>query len=263
MRRIVILFILTIIAIGLFAEDAPAVNDPTLLMPVAWQQCAAEYRALCYQAYNVATFRLQQLLTEPHEKAPAVVVDIDETVLDNSRYNGETALHGTSYPDDFYAWNKAAVATAVPGAIDFLNYADSSGCAIFYISNRNDDFREATIQNLVSLGFPQVDSVHVMLRAGRVNKKQRRAIVSENHEILLLLGDNLNDFDRIFREASDIPERKAVTDEYRNEFGTRFIVLPNAMSGSWLKLVFKFKRNLSVEEEIRMLSDSIEGFRKP
>ncbi len=263
MRRIVILLILTIIAIGLLAEDASAVKDPTLLMPVAWQQCSAEYRALCYQAYNIATFRLEQLLTESHEKIPAVVVDIDETVLDNSRYNAEDALRGTTYPDDFVRWNEAAIATAVPGAIEFLKFADTGGCAIFYISDRNDSYEEATMKNLRDLGFPQVDSVHVMLRAGRVNKMQRREIVAEKHDILLLVGDNLNDFDRVFREASDTPERKALADDYRNEFGTRFIVLPNAMSGSWLKLVLNFKRNLSAEEKARLLGESIEGFLEP
>ncbi len=263
MRRITAIIVVIFITSFLFSQDSLAIKDPTLLMPVSWQQNSAEYRALCYQAYNIATLRLEQLLNEEYTKTPAVVVDIDETVLDNSRYNAEDALRGTTYPDDFARWNQQAMASAVPGAVDFLKYADEHGCAIFYISDRNDSYIEGTMKNLINLGFPQVDSVHVMLRVGRLNKKARREIVMEKHEILLLVGDNLNDFDRIFRETSDIAERKALADENRDKFGSRFIVLPNAMSGSWLKLVLDFKRNLPFEEKSRKLGESIEGFIEP
>ncbi len=267
MKRYILLILVILVAMQCLGQGYPDVKDPTLLMPVSWQQNSAEYRALCYQAYNVATFRLEQMLARPAEltdrqQKPAVVVDIDETVLDNSPYNGEDALNGTIYPDDFAIWNQAAKATAVPGAIDFLKYADERGCAIFYVSNRNDSYKEGTKRNLDILGFPQVDDEHVMLRAGRDTKEKRRERIQENHDILLLVGDNLSDFEQVFKTADSSADRLRMTDDWRQEFGNRFIVLPNAMSGTWLKHVLDFKRNLPVEEKIRRLKDSIEGFEK-
>jgi len=223
-------------------DPEPSVNsNDHLTMAVLYQQTAAEYRALCYQAFNFAKYKLDQSSKAMGMmKQRAIIVDIDETVLDNSPYEAKCILDAVNYPASWDEWVIKARAKPVPGALEFLQNAAAQGINIFYISNRKEKLREATLKNLVSIGFPDADNDHLLLQTDESSKKARREKIAGNHWIVLLIGDNLNDFSEVF-EKKLIPERFEMTDSLKNEFGNRFIVLPNAMYGDWEGAVFNYK----------------------
>lgn len=201
---------------------------------VLWQQRSAEYDALCYQAYNMATLYLDNYLDEhPDAKNLAIVTDIDETVMDNSPYNAKMIETDTEYSrEGWIDWGKQKQAKEVPGAKAFFNHASNRGVQIFYISNRYDVQLPETMDNLRSLGFPQVETDHVLLRTTTSEKEARRSQVSKDHNIIMLLGDNLSDFTHLF-DKKGTAERGQIASDLRNQFGTRFIVFPNPMYGDW------------------------------
>ncbi|HEY9195187.1 MAG TPA: HAD family acid phosphatase, partial [Mucilaginibacter sp.] len=127
-----------------------------------WQQRAAEYKALCFQAYNIARLRVDEAVKHPGGKPLAIVTDIDETVLDNSPYDAGRAMQNLDYSDA--TWKNRtdkAAADMVPGAPAFFKYAASKGVAIFYITNRNENERAATLKNLQMYGLPYADDAHL------------------------------------------------------------------------------------------------------
>ena len=219
---------------------------------ILWTQTSAEYRALAYQAFSLAKLRLDQELRRRVRPAKrgAVIVDVDETVLDNSRYQAELVLRGVAYSaESWRAWCDRAEAGTVPGAVDFLNYAFRRGVHVFYITNRRQAEKAGTIENLKKLGFPAVSEETVMIREQGTpsSKESRRQKVASRHRIVLLIGDNLNDFNDDFSGKSVI-ERKAQVDRERAEFGSRFIVIPNPMYGDWESAIDGHRSNLTEAE---------------
>lgn len=208
-----------------------------------WQQQAAEYKALCFQAYNTAALRLDQYLQQGTAKPPAIVTDIDETVLDNSPFTVHTALQGQSYSDKAWQeWTARAACDTVPGALSFLRYAAGRGVEIFYITNRAVPEQAPTLRNLQRWGFPNADVRHLLLKTVTSGKEARRQQVLQTHDIVLLLGDNLSDFAAVF-DKQPAAQRAAATEKNATAFGRRFIVLPNAMYGDWMGDVLKGRLN--------------------
>ena len=199
-----------------------------------WQQNAAEYKALCFQAFNLAKLQLDKLTNNRQYKRPiAVVTDIDETVLDNSPFNARMIRDNKGFKkDDWYAWGKETNAKAIPGAVDFFNYAKSKGVSIFYVSNRDNVQLNETIKNLKKVGFPAVDKAHVLLRNGSSAKQPRRDLINKTHQIVMFFGDNLSDFSELF-DKQPTAKRNELVNQMKEEFGTKFIVLPNPMYGDW------------------------------
>jgi len=226
------------------------VNNQTLLMSVLWHQTAAEYRALCYQAYNIATEKLQIALNEKPTKPLAVVVDIDETILDNSPYNAGNISGILSYPDDFYRWINSANCQPVPGSLEFLQFAAKNDVAVFYITNRRDKGKAGTIENLNKLGFPNVNEETVFCKTDKSSKQPRRDKILEDHDITLLIGDNLLDFADMFK-AKTIDLRYDAVDSEKDSFGDKFIILPNAMHGEWIKMINRPEREMTEKEKLQ------------
>ena len=226
---------------------------------ILWTQSSAEYRALAYQTFLLARLRLDENLRS-HElrrnirRAPqraAVIVDADETVLDNSRFQAELVLRGLPYDSQAWrAWCQRAEAGAVPGAVDFLTYAARRGVRVFYITNRRQAEKAGTIANLQKLSFPNVSDETVMVRedGSPASKESRRQKVAARYRIVLLVGDNLNDFTDAFAGKS-ISGRAAQVDRERAQFGTRFIVVPNPMYGDWENAVYENKSGLTDAEK--------------
>lgn len=230
---------------------------------ILWTQSSAEYRALAYQTFALARLRLDQDLRS-HDvrqrdktrkggdaRRPAVIVDADETVLDNSRFQAELVLRGLSY--DAQNWRarcERAEAGAVPGAVDFLRYAARRGVRVFYITNRRQAEKAGTILNLKRLGFPDVSEETIVVREEGTSpsKETRRQKVSARYRIALLAGDNLNDFTDDFANKSTA-ERAAQVDRDRAEFGLRFIVVPNPMYGDWENAIYDNQSRLTEEEK--------------
>ena len=240
-------------------NNKDSVNEH-LLAATLYHQRAAEMKALYYQAYNIARCRLDEKLKETENPASlAIVLDIDETVLDNSPYEAKTILENISYPEGWDEWMDLANADALPGAVDFLSYADKKGVGIFYITNRKEKYRGQTMQNLLEKGFPQAINGHLLLRTEGSGKGKRRNLVSENHEIFLLLGDNLSDFDMIFDKKSS-GEREAAVKKLRDEFGKKFIILPNAMYGDWLSAIYNHDHSLDNQQKSEKYKQNLKGF---
>lgn len=218
---------------------------------VLYMQKAAEYRALAYQAFNLARMQLDadlgkknvKKLPKAERKMPrAIVVDIDETVLDNSPSQARGIKTGRPFNlDDWYAWGEMRKAKAIPGAVDFLNYANSKGVKVFYISNRDEVQKQATIDNLKSVGFTDVSAENVLLRTKESSKDARRAVAAAKHRVVMLIGDNLDDFTSAF-ERKSVADRFAEVEKARAQWGTRFIVLPNAMYGTWENAIYEYQR---------------------
>lgn len=234
MKKILLPLLLTATALNALAQQPAPSNNDHLIMATLWFQRADEYRALCYQAYNLAQLRLdQELASNPNpSKKPAVVVDIDEAVLDNSPFEARCIVNGTNYPTGWSEWVGEASALTIPGAVEFLNYAATHGVEVFYISNRKQKELIPTLLNLQNQRFPMADTAHLLLRTSVSNKEDRRNRVLEKFNIVLLAGDNLNDFTSLF-EATHTERRRELTDSLRHEFGRKFIVLPNPMYGDW------------------------------
>ena len=200
-----------------------------------WTQNSAEYRALCYQAFNAAKMNLDALFffEKKYDKPLAIIADVDETVLDNSPYDGKLILNNTAYNrESWVEWGNLEIANAIPGSLEFLIYASEKNVEIFYISNRYSEQLEATVNNLKKLGFPDAKKSNVLLRGDTRSKSERRKSVSDNYEIIMLIGDNLSDFNDEF-EIKLYNERSDQTDKLKNEFGTKLIVLPNPNYGDW------------------------------
>ncbi|OYT13133.1 MAG: 5'-nucleotidase, lipoprotein e(P4) family [Bacteroidetes bacterium 4572_114] len=231
-----------------------------LIVATLYHQQAAEMKALTYQAYNIARCRLDEKLKGTDNPAGlAIVLDIDETVLDNSPYEAKTILENISYPEGWDEWMNLANADALPGAVDFLNYANQHGVGIFYITNRKEKYRKQTMKNLLEKGFPQAVNEHLLLRTDESSKEKRRNLVSENHEIFLLLGDNLSDFDMIF-DKKNSGEREATVKKLRDEFGKKFIILPNTMYGDWLGAIYDYDHSLDNQQKLENYKQNLRGF---
>ena len=223
-----------------------------------YQQRAAEYKALCFQAYNIAQLRLDQQLKIKSKKPLAIVTDIDETVLDNSPYFVELAKRGEVYSDSSWVkWTAKVKCDTVPGAARFLKYAAGKGLAIFYITNRFEQERSSTLKNLDKWGLPQAESSHLFLmNTDDGSKELRRLLVEQKYNVVMLLGDCLGDFDKFFDHLSE-NDRTIHTKQMAALFGRKFIVLPNAMYGSWEDVLYKGKQGNSISEKNEILLNDL------
>ena len=237
-----------------------------------WMQKSAEFRALSYQAYNLARWQLdadldkknvKKLPKADQKRSRGIVVDIDETVLDNSPSQARGIRNRVAFDlKDWYAWGEMRKAKPLPGSVDFLNYAAAKGVKIFYVSNRDEVQKQATMDNLKAVGFNDISAENVLLRQTAANgrgistKTPRREFVSQKYRIVLLMGDNLDDFSDVF-EAKSILDRFAETDKFKSEWGRRWIVLPNAMYGTWENAIYEYTR-LSDAEKAAKRANALE-----
>jgi acid phosphatase len=235
------------------APPAPAVvesSSEALLYATLWVQTAAEYRAAALQAFGGATRALDANLAASGLTAaveqtgsfealpPAVVVDVDETMLDNSSFEARLIREGGEYSEERWAeWVEERSAPAIPGAAEFAREAASRGVVVYYVSNRAGAAEEATRENLRAAGFPLDERYDTVLLRGEreewsaSDKASRRAAVAERHRIVLMIGDDLGDFLPNVRTSR--AEREAVTDRFASYWGTRWFIVPNPMYGSW------------------------------
>ncbi|KAB2816095.1 5'-nucleotidase, lipoprotein e(P4) family [Phaeocystidibacter marisrubri] len=200
-----------------------------------WFNTSAEAHYIFLQTYNYATERLNMAVTKSADGKPtAIIVDLDETVLDNSPYQLRRIVEGEGYSEGSWnEWVNSASAKALPGALEFALHCQNRGVEIFYISNRSEELLIPTLANLKNLGFPFADEDHVYLKVGDESDKSfRRERVESTYNVLLYLGDNLRDF------REDFVERRAdfgkdLTTQLSTEMFERYILFPNPMYGQW------------------------------
>lgn len=215
-------------------KDCPpaAQKSDALIMSTLWLQTAPEAQLARQQAFSSAWHKLKNHYQHYKSRSrdtskAAIVLDIDETVLDNSPYEARLIQFGESYdPRTWEQWVKEARAALVPGARAFLLQAEKAGLEIFYISNRQHNTLGPTLQNLQAHHLPFADSAHVLLKTKSSDKTARRQKVAEEHDILLLIGDQLGDF----AEAHQI---QSISMDSLNQ---HFSLIPNPMYGSFTRL---------------------------
>lgn len=272
---------------------AAAEDQDHLILATLWFQKSAEMRALFYQCFRNAGIALKENLAssgrtgtvadvslpEPGTfneeslgdnkraasgnlqrtelpKPAAVVIDIDETLLDNSPFQGWQVLEKKSFNnDDWFRWVELARARPLPGAVEFTRYADSLGVEVFYVSNRTVQEMGPTIENMAAWGFVNADSTHMLLKETTSSKVERRALIEKDYEILLLVGDNLADHSGIYEKRG--PDHGfAAVDADRRLFGTRYIVLPNPMYGNWLNDLLRAAPGITGREKLVNMLES-------
>ncbi|MCH6483128.1 5'-nucleotidase, lipoprotein e(P4) family [Pseudoxanthomonas sp. LH2527] len=229
------------------------------LNAVAWVQTSVEYRAITTQTFRAAADHLDVALKEknwdalvPGERGnaaaglkPAVVMDVDETVLDNSPYQARLIRDGKEYDEiSWDQWVAEKKAKPLPGVVDFAKAAAEKGVTILYISNRAVHLREATLANLREAGLPVADD-SVFLGLGTVlegceqngsEKNCRRRLAGQQYRVLMQFGDQIGDFTEVVANTGD--GRQALFDEYDDWFGERWWMLPNPTYGSWEPALF-------------------------
>lgn len=227
--------------------------------PILYQQQAAEYRALCYQAFNLAALRLNEMVKTKSKKF-AIITDLDETILDNSYQQVELIKNNQSYSGKSWKeWTDKSAATAVPGAVEFLQKAKQKGVTIFYISNRDSTEIKSTKLNLQKLKLPDADETHMLFLSNTSSKEARRQRVMKSYNVIMLLGDNLNDFMQVF-EKKNVADRFAETDKMKAEWGKKFIVLPNAAYGEWENAIYNYERDLTPEQKEMKRKETLKGY---
>lgn len=214
-----------------------------------WMRTAGEYRALCLQSFRLSLGSLKQIhaaVAASSDKPLAVVMDLDETVLDNSLFQSGVILRGEYFSDEaFNRWirERQEDVALVPGAKAFIEAAVGMGCKVHFVTNRPEAERDCTAATLRRLGAAAGDDVEhrLWMRKDTSLKDPRRAAIAANHRILMLVGDNLADFSdefnpKHFSKSSDpVGERLAAVEKRSDKWGVEWIVLPNPVYGDWTK----------------------------
>ena len=245
------------------AADPVPQND--LLNAELWMQTAIEYRANCLTVYALAKVRLDEALADTNWTAydqtgsyqnlpPAVIIDLDETAIDNSAYEAGLVVNDTRFnPKTWDDWTKAEQAKAVPGAVEFANYAATKGVKVFYVSNRNADQKEATRHNLEALGFPMGSNVDTLLMQkdrpewSTGAKGSRFAYIAKDYRVLLMFGDQIGDFSDKYN--TNLAERDKLFEELKAHFGHDWMMLANPAYGSFESAPYGHDFKLSDDEK--------------
>jgi 5'-nucleotidase (lipoprotein e(P4) family) len=265
------------VAAPIRAQDPPA-HD--LLNAALWMQRSVEYKATALAAFALARIRLDQALADPSWTAapreqtgayqslpPAVIVDLDESVLDNSAYQAWMVLKDTTFdPKTWNAYVNTVASLAIPGAVEFTRYADAKGVKVFYISNRTAEEEAPTRKNLEKLGFPLGGAVDTMLMTRKQPdwtsvKGTRRAFVAKSYRILLNIGDNFGDFVDEFRGSE--AERLKVMEEHRDRWGREWIMIANPTYGSFESAPFGHDFKLSGADRRKAKRGALDAWQGP
>ncbi|MCH1920001.1 5'-nucleotidase, lipoprotein e(P4) family [Shewanella sp. A3A] len=230
---------------------------------VVWMQNAGEYRALCYQAYNTAKMAFD-LAKSQHQGKLAVMVDLDETMVDNSPYAAWQILHHQGFTDQGWdEWVNSVQTPALPGAVELANYVTEQGGTMFYVSNRSERTFAATKENLQKLGFPNVTDFTLRLKKDTSNKAPRlQSIKDDGYNVVVFMGDNLNDFPELNTYHQLNQDRNAVADANKDAFGHKFIMLPNPSYGDWEPGLTKGYYQLNDADKVRVREQSLKSWQQ-
>ena len=237
-----------------------------LLLATLWVRTSGEYYASVVQAFRMARLGLDEGLKDPEWTAdpnqknpytlpPAVIIDLDETVLDNSSFEISMIDGDVQFtPAMWTEWVNRSAATALPGALEFIRYAQSRGVRVFYVTNRMAHEEGATRINLKNLGVSLDDTTDEILTRGEqpdwtTDKTTRRRILSKEYRTLLYLGDNMNDF--VSGVSVTPQERKEIAIKHKERWGKQWILFPNPIYGTWEQSLYDFDYGLSYSDKVK------------
>ena len=246
--KLIFLLLITITYENSYASEKDKSFQEQSMLSVLYVQTSTEFAANNIQTFNNASKALDMALKDKTwtaaleqkdnfvSKDPAIIIDVDETVLDNSSFQSRTILSGLSYPNGWAKWVNESKATAVEGVYEFLHYANESNVKIFYVTNRLESFREPTIRNLKSLGLPFDDNINSLIMREDEDvrdKTKRRKNIAENYRIVLLLGDQLTDFISTKEAYVFHSDRKKLANKYSDMWGSKWFMITNPTYGRW------------------------------
>ena len=244
----------------------PTARADNRLDAILWQTTSAEYRVLVQSIYATAQAHLERSLADPSWTAlppqkenprqlpPAIIMDIDETVIDTGAFQSQMARdHARFSSRPWREWQRHNQPEAVPGAVEFIAAAQARGVTVFFITNRDHATEETTRRNLAAIGIALPKEIDTVLSRGERadwgnDKESRRRFVAENYRVLMLFGDDLADFISGYRTA---PQERLRAALQHSEWGTKWFMLPNPMYGSWENSLYDFRTGLSSEEVSR------------
>lgn len=270
-----------VVSLG-FATPAPAQDVPQsdILNATLWMQKSIEYKANSLAIFALAKIRLDEVLAKKSHTAapgeqkgdfanfpPAIVLDGDETLLDNSGYQAWMAVSGNTFsPKTWTAYVNSMETLAIPGAVEFCKYADSKGVKVFYVSNRTNEEKPASKKNMEKLGFPMGGNVETFLFAkdqpdwGSA-KSTRRAFIAKNYRIVMLMGDNYGDFSDGYKgsEADRLKEFEA----NKAHWGYDWIMVANPSYGSFESAPFMHDYKKSQNDQRKAKRDALMPWKGP
>ena len=214
-----------------------------LIAAAPWKQTAAEYRALYHQGYNVARMHLERAIKErkPGDKPLAVVSDVDDTVLLPLPYWGHLIQNNKDFFEDplWDAWIPRNQMVVAPGAVEFFKFAADNQVEVFYVSSRDqgEKTQEYGVAQIKLAGLPFADDAHVTMLRDTSNKEKKQDELMKSFNVVVFLGDSLNDFRRKYY-VKNVDERLKLMEEDRALYGNRYIVFPNPTDGHWMRAIF-------------------------
>ena len=230
-------------AVVLVCWTAPAAQQPTATreLGIKYMRDSEEYATLARQVYRLAGEAATRLAKDAGSRPWTVILDVDETALDNSTYQLERAAYGLPYDTaSWSAWVERRQAAAVPGVAGFIELVRKSGGHVAWITNREATLMDATRANLRTVGlWNDDDRLCGQNNNPQYTKAQRRHEVmtgegqcawpSSPRRVVALVGDQMGDFPSA---ADEIPQTG--TDD---AFGRICFLLPNSMYGGWTTAV--------------------------
>ena len=251
-----------------YADEIDNSYQKQSLLAVLFKRTSAEYKANTFQIYTSAKNNIDKALADKSWTAlknqlkdyqnlpPAIILDIDETVLDNSEHQVRSIKNGTNYPIGWKEWVSEESAGALPGVKEFLSYANTKGIKIFYVTNRTHDLEEYTRNNIKSLGLPFDNDMDVLLMKNEKgwgsDKTSRRDLIRKDFRVIQIFGDQLDDFIPLTESAKSMNERKILIDKYADMWGEKWYMLINPMYGEWEEALYEHCWSCYPEENDRV-----------
>ncbi len=175
---------------------------------------------------------------------PAIILDVDETVLDNSMHQARLIRDERGFDSNRWAaWVREGRADAIPGAAEFILHASDRGVAVYFVTNRSVELVDATMTNLRRVGIPVAGAEFVLGRGTPVSgcdegseKHCRRRLVGRRHRVLLQIGDQLSDLVSVTGNTRQA--RQTSVEPFAAWMGERWFLLPNPIYGSWESALF-------------------------
>src|SRR5258708_6144499 len=237
MKNAIIVLAFTLTACA--TQSSPCRTADSAINATLWMQTSAEYQAITREVYGTATRTLDAAIADKTWTAateqktldaampPAVILDLDETVLDTSGHQTRLIRAGAGYSeDDWHEWAMHDASNIIEAARDFLLAAQKQGVAIFYVTNRLQSEVEPLRATLARLGLPLTND-NLLVRGAREewkssDKTPRRAFVASHYRVIMLFGDDLNDFGPA--AGKPLAERDAIMRAHAGDWGRKWYI---------------------------------------
>ena len=259
----------TALTLSPLCAEPPATRKWTheRLHGVLWIQTSPEHDFMCRQLYDLAKMRVEEALKDKKWTAsleqtgnysklpPAVIMDLDETVIDNSPFQGRLVDRDADYVDDWWReWVQQGEAEALPGAPEFIHFLLKKGVKPIFVTNRDANGEKPTLENLRRVfNYPELTGEDILSQGEAEdwtsNKTSRRELLAKKYRIVLLMGDDYNDFTYLGKKPGP-QERVEKSKEHAEMWGKKWILMPNPLYGNWEKALYQYNYGSSDAEKL-------------